>query len=116
MTKRLSDKAIIELAREYDRAKRLLLDAMVARGGGPLEADGVKVQLRTNRTVEWDIKGLAAKLTRAVKARVIVQRVDARALASAVRAGQVDQADVDAAVVSSSESAPFLQVTVRATT
>jgi len=110
---KVSEKAIVQLARDYDDIKRRLLEAMKARDGRVVEADGVKVQLRTNTLKTWDLKALGAKLTRAVKAKVIVSRVDARALARAVKAGDIAEDDVDAAMLSATESSPFLEVTVR---
>lgn len=111
---RLSDKAIIDLGREYVDIRGRLLAELAARNVSAVERDGVKVARRTNITKTYDIKGLAKQLARGVKAKVIVQRVDGRALAKAVKAGDVDQALVEEMLTGSSESAPFLEVTVKA--
>jgi ABC-type amino acid transport substrate-binding protein len=116
---KLTDKQILELARQYAAIKDQLLDAMKARKGDAasisVEADDIKVVVRSNVIKTWDVKGLAAKLSRRVRSAVIVSKVDARALARAVKAGDVDQALVDEALLSATPSAPFLEVTVRPT-
>jgi hypothetical protein len=113
----LSDRSIIELGRQYHDAKQQLLVALQARRKAGrstvVEADGVKVALRINVQREYSVKDLAAKLTTAVRNRVIVRKVDGRALSAAIKRGDVAQDDVDAALISATEQAPSVVVTVR---
>lgn len=110
---RLSDKRVAILAREYLSIRGELLAELAARRVTTVEVDGVKVSARTNKIKTWDVAGLAKQLSRSLQAKIIVRRVDARALARAVKSGDVPQAIADAAILSETESSPFLEVTLK---
>ena len=110
---RLSNTKLAALGRQYIEIRAQLLDELVRRGLGTLEHDGVKLTARTKTTRTYHVPDLSKLLSRGWLPIVLPRRVDTRALAKAVRDGDVAQADVDACLLNESESAPFLEVTLR---
>lgn len=106
----MTNAKLIERARRYAELKRTekaakadaavestaVLAELERRKVSEVVHDGVTVSRRQGNLAEVDPKALRARLTRSVVGRVIGWKVDREVLKAEVKAGRVDQADVDA--------------------